>query len=702
MSCTATLQRELRALAVSATLVGVLVAAALVPSAVRADEGMWTFDHLPLQQLKERYGFTPTPGWIEHVQKASINFGGGSGAFVSPDGLALTNHHVALGQLAKLSSPGHDYVRDGFFARTRAEELSCPDLELKVMMTSEDVTARVLGAVDSAAADSGQSVQRKAAMARIEQEASRDGLKGEVVELYRGGEYWLYRYKTYKDVRLVCAPEEQAAAFGGDPDNFSFPRHDLDFAFFRVYEDGQPVRTQHWFRWSKDGAREGDLVFVSGNPGSTRRLYTVAQLDHERNLDLPLRIRLNEQRLEAYNAYEARGSEQARQARDRIRGLENNLKRQHGFLEALSDSGVMGMQRRAEATLRQRIAKNQAASGLAILTWERIAAAMKELGRRHTEYVTRDFGRSSRLLDIANGIVRYTAEVVKPNEQRFKEYRDAKLDSERFRLFSRAPVYPEMEEMILGVILTQCADELGADDPFVKLALDGRTPQEVVRTLISGTKLGDPAVRKALVEGGAKAVAASKDPLIVWARKLDAPYRELRAWFEDHVQSVETLDGGRIARARFVLDGRALPPDATGSLRLSYGKVAGYPQLTSRVPWATTFHGLFDRSLGFSGKPPFDLPARLAEHEKDLDLNTPLNFVSTDDIIGGNSGSAVLNREGEYVGLVFDGNVQAYAWDYYYTDEQARCISVHSKALTEALRKIYDMGALADEVEGKK
>ena len=701
MSRTSMSRRGIRAVGARPLFFAVLIAAVLSPAALRADEGMWTLDNLPVKQLQERYGFTPTPEWIEHVQKASINFGGGSGAFVSPDGLALTNHHVALGQLAKMSSPGHDYVHDGFFARTRAEEIPCPDLELKVLMSSEDVTARVLGAVDSAATDRLQSSQRKAAMARIEQEASAAGLRGEVVELYRGGEYWLHRYKTYKDVRLVCAPEEQAAFFGGDPDNFCFPRHDLDFAFFRVYENGQAVHPQHWFRWSKDGAREGDLVFVAGNPGTTKRLYTVAQLELERSLDLPLRIRLNGQRLAAYRAYEARGSEQARQARDRIRGLENNLKRQQGFLEVLGDSGVMKARRDAEAGLRQRIARNQAASGLAIGTWERIAGAMKEMARRHREYVVRDFSRSSRLLDIANGIVRYTAEVVKPNEQRLKEYRDAKLDSERFRLFSRAPVYPEMEEMILGLLLQECLDELGPGHPFVQAALGGRAPKEVAHALVAGTKLGDPAVRKVLVEGGAKAVAASKDPLVVWARKLDAPYRELRAWYEDEVQSVETLDGGRIARARFVLEGRSLPPDATGTLRLSYGKAAGYPQLTSVVPWATTFHGLYDRSAGFGGRPPFDLPARIAEHEKDLDLNTPLDFVSTDDIIGGNSGSAVLNRDGEYVGLVFDGNVQAYAWDYYYTDEQARCVSVHSKALTEALRKIYDMGGLADELEGK-
>jgi hypothetical protein len=682
------------------SLAALLALALLVPSA-RADEGMWTLDNLPLKRLQERYGFAPTPQWVEHVQKSAVHFGGGSGAFVSPDGLVLTNHHVALGQLAKMSSREHDYVKDGFFARTRADEMRCPDLELKVLWSMEDVTARVSAAVDPQAPQAKQAEQRKAVLARLEQEsAKRTGLKTESVELYQGGQNWLYRYRTFKDVRLVCAPEEQIAFFGGDPDNFSFPRHDLDFAFFRVYENGQPAKPEHWLRWSETGVKEGDLVMVVGHPGRTGRQRTLAQLELERDLDMPGRIRINEKRLAAYRAYAARGPEQARQTVNGIRGLENNLKRQRGFLEVLSDPVFAADKRAAEERLRARVQADPKLAPAYGDAWDRIAAAQRERATVGKAQLVRETMRVSRLVDFANLLVRMTAEVEKPNERRLREFRDGNLSSMRFALLSPAPVYPEMEEAVFAAHLQMALDELGPDDPWVKAALDGRAPAERAHAILSTTRLGELAERQRLLAGGRKAVEASDDPLLAWARRLDAPYREQRTWMEEHVESVESGAGARIARARFALDGTDVYPDATGTLRLSYGKVAGYSQMTTEIPAFTTFFGLYDRSLSFGGRRPFDLPARVAGARARLDLATPLDFVSTDDIIGGNSGSPVVDRDGRYVGLVFDGNIQSFLWDYGWSESQARCVSVDARALVAALRDIYDMGALVDEMTG--
>ncbi|MFN8178611.1 MAG: S46 family peptidase [bacterium] len=675
--------------------------AALLPvPRASADEGLWTLDNLPLAALEQRYGFRPTREWIEHVQKACVDFGGASGSFVSANGLVLTAHHVALGQLQKLSTQGRDLVHDGFYAKDAAAELRCPDLELSVLLSTEDVTARVRKAFEKGASEKERNALRKAEIARIEQESlRRTKLRSRVVELYHGGEYWLYRSKKYTDVRLVMAPEEQIAFYGGELDNFSYPRHDLDFAFFRVYENGAPVRPERWFRWSATGPKEDELVFVAGHPGSTGRLLTVAQLEYLRDAYLPVRVHQQETRVAALRAFSAQTPEAARRAKDRIRGLDNNLKRQRAFLAILREPAFLEAKRTAEASWRERVAKDPRAAAEAGDAWDRIAAAERELTSRQGPWLYSEIS-ASRLATIAQEIVRYVVEIEKPNGQRLEEYRDSRLESLRFRMFSPAPIWPDADAVALAAQLRDAAGVLRADDPFVKLALGGRPPEDVATSLLQATALGDPSERRRLVEGGRAAVDASTDPLIVWVRALDPVLRELRAWNEDHVESVESLEGGRIARARFALEGRSAYPDATGTLRLSYGRVAGYEQLTTLVPWETTYLGLFDRALSFGSREPFELPARVAAARSRLDLATPLNFVSTDDIIGGNSGSPIVSADLECVGVVFDGNTQGFLWNYAYDDAQARCVSVHSAGILEALRHIYDMSALADELTG--
>jgi hypothetical protein len=671
---------------------------------------MWTLDNLPLTQLEQRYGFTPDAAWVEQVQKASIDFGGGSGAFVSPEGLAITNHHVALGQLHKLSSAGRDLVRDGFTTRGPADEVKCPDLELKVLDSYEDVTSRVRAAVEPARPESEQSALRRAEIARIEKESSdRTGLYSRVVELYRGGQYWLYRYRKFTDVRLVMAPEERFGSFGGDWDNFGYPRHDLDIAFFRVYVDGKPYRPERWLRFSATGPREDELVFVAGHPGSTSRFKTVAQLETERDATLPIRIRQQERRLEAMRAHGALGPEQARQVVDRIRGLENNLKRQRAFLGLLRDPALMESKRAAEARLRERVAAAAAGAEVpgsaevaeAAGSWDRIAAVQAEYMARHRQHLGRDLARVSRLTALAEDLVRRADEIEKPNEARLAEYRDQNLESLRLRTLSPAPLYPEVDAASLAAQLADALEMLGPDDPWVRAALGGREPAVVATELMRGTKLADVGERRRLWDGGRKAVRASKDPLIAWVRGLDPHWREMRAWYDDAIQGVEAHEGGHIARARFDLDGRSAYADATGTLRLSIGRVAGYEQLTSRVPWKTNFGMMFARSDAFDGKPPFDVPARVAAARGRIDPATPLNFVTTNDIIGGNSGSPVFTRDLQYVGIVFDGNVQAFIWDYAFDEVQARCVNVHSAGILEALVRIYDMPWLAQELTGR-
>jgi hypothetical protein len=663
---------------------------------------MWTFDNPPLKLLQDKYNFTPTTEWLDHVRLSSVRFNdGGSGSFISPNGLVITNHHVAFGQLQKVSTPEKDYVKEGFHAKTRAEELKCPDLELNVLVSMENVTSRVQGAVKSGMTEKQALDARKAEQAKIQKESlDKTGLRSDVVSLYQGGEYWLYRYKKYTDVRLVFAPEQQMAFFGGDPDNFTFPRYDLDFALMRVYENGQPIQSKDYLKWNTKGAADGDLVFVSGHPGSTERGLTVAQLTLDRDLLYPTRIGRYKRWLAALRAYSARGSEQARQAADDIFGLENSLKAVSGELNGM-DKALFDKKTKEESELKSKVNANPEWRRQYGDAWDAISAATKRQADLTKLQQFRSISSASNLASLARQIVVYVAEIQKPDAQRLTGYHDSQLEELKFYLFSPAPIYPEFEEAMLTYSLQDSLDQLGPNDLWVKAVLNGKTPVQVASETIRGTKLMDPAVRKSLVEGGAAAVNASTDPLIVLARKVDPFFRDIRKQYEDTVESVLTSSGEKIAKARFAIYGKSVYPDATFTLRLAYGAVKGYPMNGTKAPSKTTFYGLYDRSASFDDKPPFNLTARFQGRRERIDLSTPVNFVMTADIIGGNSGSPVINRNGEFVGIIFDGNIESLTGNFVYLEEANRAVAVHSAAIIEALRKAYDAPAVADELEGK-
>jgi hypothetical protein len=615
----------------------------------------------------------------------------------------MTNQHVAAGQLQKLSTAERDLVRDGFYAKTQAEEPRCPDLEVNVLASYEDVTARVERAVKAGASDKDANEQRKAEIAVIEKESTdKTGLRSEVVTLYSGGEYWLYRFKKYTDVRLVFATEEQIAFFGGDYDNFTFPRHDLDVAFFRVYENGQPAKTEHYFKWSEKGANERELVIAAGNPGSTARLLTVAQVHFHRDALNPLQMRVWSSRRDALAAYAKSSPEAARRASGQIRSLDNSMKRLVGQIEGLSNPRSMTRKEEEEKSLRARVAANPEWQKAYADAWDHIAAAYRDYPAM-AKRIAFSVVAPSRLATIALNLVRYAQETQKPNDKRYDEFRDSKLESFKFSLLSPAPVYPDMEEAALAAWLAEAKNQLGADDPFVKAALAGSTPEAAAKLAVSGTRLAEVARRKALLEGGPDAIARSDDPMIALARRVEPVMRELRAWHEEKIQSVESSAGQKIAKARFAVYGKSISPDATFSLRISYGTVLGYEEDTTLVPYKTTFYGLYDRALSFEERPPYNLPQRYKEGKSRLDLSTPLNFVYTADTIGGNSGSPLINRAAEIVGLNFDSNLQKLPNRYWYVAEAegGRAIAVHSAAIIEALKKLYGAENLAREITSR-
>jgi len=667
----------------------------------RPDEGMWTFDNPPLKLWKEKYGFTPPAGWLDHIRQASVRFNdGGSGSFVSPNGLVLTNHHVALGQLQKMSTDKKDYVKDGYLAKMRSQEIKCADLELNILVSTENVTDRVLAAVKKAPDEKKALEARRAEIAKIEKESlDATGFRSNVVTLYSGGEYWLYRYKKYTDVRLVFAPENQIAFFGGDPDNFTYPRYDIDFTLFRVYENDKPVVSKDYLKWNVKGAAENDLVFVSGHPGSTDRMQTLAQLELQRDHMYPWYFKIINRRLDVLRRYSAGGAEQARQAMDQIFGLENSLKALTGEYNGLMDKALMEKKRKEEADFRGLIDKNAEWKKAYGKAWDDIAKAQREYAGFFKQAMYQTV--RTQLPGFANQIVKYVAEVKKPDGERLPGYHDSELEELKFYLFSPAPIYPELEEALLADGLQSSLEELGPNDPFIKIALGGKSPADAAKDLVTKTKLVDPAVRKSLLEGGEAAVAASQDPLIVLARALDPMSRAMRKRLENTVESVESAAGEKIGKARFAAYGKEASPDATFTLRLSFGAVKGYPMNGTKAPYKTLLYGLYERYYAFDKKPPFDLPPVYVERKARLDLLTPVNFVCACDIIGGNSGSPVINRNGEIVGLIFDGNIESLVGRYVYNEENNRAVAVHTAIMTETLRKIYDAAPLADELEGK-
>ncbi|MCL4207960.1 MAG: S46 family peptidase [Pirellulaceae bacterium] len=657
-----------------------------------ADEGMWLFNDLPRDYLKRTYDFEATPQWAEHLMRASVRFNsGGSASFVSSRGLVLTNHHVGADTISKLSTSERNYYRDGFYAATLDEELAAPDLELNQLVSIEDVTDRVNQAVRADMPASEALAARRAAMAQIEAASlAETGLRSDVVTLYGGAKYHLYRYKKYTDVRLVWAPESDIAFFGGDADNFEYPRYCLDVCLFRVYEDGKPAQIADFLSIAPGPLVDEELVFVSGNPGRTRRIHTSAALKFQRDERMPHVLNLLRRREILFQQYGLEGDEKQRQAQDDLFGIQNSRKAYLGMLQGLQDPAVMAQKEAAEQTLLAKVAAD--ASGGAD-AWKKIA----EVQERRKPMLKQSGGFYSGLYSIAETLVLMAKEDQKPSADRLREYRDSNRESLLQQLFSPAPLYPDLEEAKLADSLSMFVEQRGGDDPLVQQVLAGKSPAARAAELMAGTKLAEIPQRKRLAEGGLAAIEQSEDPLVRLALLMENEQRRLREQ-EEELAEIERQAYARIADVLFAVQGTSTYPDATFTLRLAFGPVRGYEERGRQIAAWTTLGGAFERDEAAGSKSPWRLPDSWRENRDRLDLATQFNFVCTADIIGGNSGSPVVNRAGELVGVIFDGNIQSLSADFVYSETQSRAVSVHVAAMREALKKVYHAQRLVDEL----
>lgn len=677
------------------TLIGVTtIQLFLLATTATADEGMWLFDDLPREFLNEKYGFDPSEQWARHIMLASVRFSsGGSASFVSSNGLVLTNHHVAADTLHKLSTPENNYVTNGFLALDPQSEVRAPDLELNQLVSIDDVTDRVNAAVKDDMDTRSAKQARQAAMAKIGQESlAETGLRSDVITLYGGAKYHLYRYKKYTDVRLVWAPESDAAFFGGDSDNFEYPRYCMDVAMFRVYENGKPVEVEHFLKWSENGATDEELVFVSGNPGSTQRDYIVAALKFVRDNALPEYLDwLCRMEIELQQ-YSNESPEHRRRALDDLFGVQNNRKRVLGMLEALQNPEFMVKKTTSERAFREALREIDDLKQFEE-AWIEIDAAQQV----NAELLKQTIFIDSRYYEIAQQLVLMAGEDGKPSEDRLEEFRDSGRESLEHELYSPAPIYDDLDIVKLAASLSILAAERGGDDPLVKKLLAGQSPRQRAAQLINGSELNRVDLRRELAAGGADSIRNSQDAMIQFFRWLEDEYRQVREE-QEQTDEIERQAYAQIEEAKIALEGASGYPDATFTLRLAFGVVKGYAEDGRMVPPWTTMGGAFQHEAAHEGKPPWQLPDSWNKARDEIDPSVPLNFVCTADIIGGNSGSPVVNRAGEFVGVIFDGNIQSLAASYAYEEEVSRAVSVHSSGIREALLHIYGAKLLVDQL----
>jgi hypothetical protein len=683
----------------AAFLLSIAILLSLSATAI-ADEGMWLYERFPSAKVKQKYGWAPDQAWLDHVRLSSVRMGA-SASFVSPDGLVFTNHHVGAGCVHDISTAQHDYMKEGFYAGPVGNEPKCPGLQVSVLTDIKNITPEMQSAGKPGMSEAEVGTAQRQLMSKLEKECSDEaaGVRCETVTLYSGGMYHLYKYKVYRDVRLVMAPEFDAAFFGGDPDNFTYPRYDLDITFFRIYENDKPLHTENYLPFSPTGVKEGDLVFVSGNPGSTGRLLTYAQMEYLRDAAYPARLKSLKRGIDSLLAFSKESDENSRAAERVLFGYQNSFKALTGYQSGLLDKKLMSQKQADEKSFRVLTSKKPDLKN-ADAAFDAIAQAVDFQHKNFARNTYVENPLSGRLAAIARNLVRVAEEREKPNEQRLRGYQEQQLSGIQASLLSTAPIYKPLEVLQVANSLSDMQEALGADDPFVKHVLNGKSPADRAAELINGTKLDDVAARKELWEGGSKAIDVSTDPLITLMKSIDPQSREVRKDYEDKVDAPIRKNGAIIAKARFAVYGEKAAPDATGTLRLNYGVVKGYTLNGKKIPYFTTFAGAFDHEKAHGAMPPYVLPASYhkAKDAGRLNLNTPIDTVNTADSIGGNSGSPTVNKKGEIIGILFDGNIESLPWNFFYDDTVGRTVLTDSRGIIEALQHIYNAQPLADEL----